>query len=239
VHGVATVNGDTNLSGDIFAGGVVGTADNAYAGKFFNSSNSFPTLHLQNTGSGGTGAVVLLAQGQSGLCSMDAGGDLNCTGQVITAASANGGASKVALYSVQSPENWFEDFGSGTLSNGAAMIALDPEFAQTVSLAAGYHVFITPNGDCKGLYVSNKTASSFEVRESGAGTSAVTFDYRIVAKRTGYENVRLANLTEQFNKQQAQSPRPSSQFTTEALSKEQLLKKWSLKKWLLEKWLLR
>jgi hypothetical protein len=186
-----------------------GTANDAYAGKFFNDSDDYATLLLQNRGSGGTGAAVLLAQGQSGLCSMNAGGDLNCTGKVVTAASVNGGAGKVALYSVQSPENRFEDFGSGTLSNGAATITLDPEFAQTVNLAAGYHVFITPTGDCKGLYVSNKTASSFEVRELAAGTSAVTFDYRIVAKRTGYENIRLADLTGQFNKQQAQRPADS------------------------------
>ena len=32
---------------------------------------------------------------------------------------------KVALYSVQSPENWFEDFGSGSLTNGAVTIKLD------------------------------------------------------------------------------------------------------------------
>ena len=129
-------------------------------------------------------------------------------------ASVNGGANKVALYSVQSPENWFEDFGSGTLSNGAATIALDPEFAQTVNLAAGYHVFITPTGDCKGLYVSNKTASSFEVRELAAGTSTVTFDYRIVAKRTGYETIRLADLTEQFKKQESQRPASDSHRTS-------------------------
>jgi hypothetical protein len=186
---------------------VVGTADNAYAGKFFNSSNDYTTIYLQNDGSGGTDSVVLVAQGQSGVCSMDAGGDVNCTGKVMTSAAVNGAARKVALYSVQSPENWFEDFGSGTLSNGAAVIALDPEFAQTVNLAAGYHVFITPNGDCKDLYVASKTASGFEVRELGAGTSTVCFDYRIAAKRAGYENVRLADLTEQFNKQEAQRQR--------------------------------
>jgi hypothetical protein len=76
----------------------------------------------------------------------------------------------------------------------------DCKFSQTVNVAAGYHVFITPNGDCKGLYVSNKTTYGFEVRELGAGTSSMTFDYRLVAKRTGYENVRLTDLTEQFNK---------------------------------------
>jgi hypothetical protein len=62
-----------------------------------------------------------------------------------------------------------------------------------------YHVFITPNGDSKSLYVIAKTATTFEVRESGGGTSSLTFDYRIVAKRRGFETQRLVDVTEKFN----------------------------------------
>jgi hypothetical protein len=47
----------------------------------------------------------------------------------------------------------------------------------------GYRVFLTPEGDCKGLYVRSKSAASFEVRELQSGTSSVAFSYRIVAKR--------------------------------------------------------
>ena len=46
---------------------------------------------------------------------------------------------------MQSPENWFEDFGSGSLTNGAVTIKLDPTFAQTVNTGTEYHVFLTPN----------------------------------------------------------------------------------------------
>jgi hypothetical protein len=60
-------------------------------------------------------------------------------------------------------------------------------------------VFITPNGDSESLYVINKTATSFEVRESKGGTSSLTFDYRIVAKRRGYEALRHVDVTESFN----------------------------------------
>jgi hypothetical protein len=69
------------------------------------------------------------------------------------------------------------------LHHGTATIVIDPAFAETVSDSAGYHVFLTPNGDSKGLYVIAKTAAGFEVRESGGGTSTLVFDYRIVAKR--------------------------------------------------------
>ncbi len=103
----------------------------------------------------------------------------------------------ISLYAVESPENWFEDFGSGELSNGVAAIELDPTFVQTVSLGAGYHVFLTSNGDCYGLYVANKTATGFEVRELAGGTSGVAFDYRIVAKRKGLESVRMEQVSDE------------------------------------------
>ncbi len=56
-------------------------------------------------------------------------------------------------------------------------------------------MFLTPSDDCKGLYVTHKTANSFEVREIGDGTSSVGFDYRIVALRKDCENIRMADHT--------------------------------------------
>ena len=100
-----------------------------------------------------------------------------------------------SLYAVESPENWFEDFGTGKLTNGVAQLKLEPLFAQTVNASAGYHVFLTPRGDSRGLYVTNLTPSGFEVREQGGGTSNIEFDFRIVAKRKGYEALRLNPVT--------------------------------------------
>jgi hypothetical protein len=97
----------------------------------------------------------------------------------------------VKVFSMESPEVWFEDFGSGQLMGGITTITLEPTFAQTVNLKAGYHVFLTPKGDCKGLYVTNETQTGFEVREMGGGQSSVDFDYRIVAHRAQYEKTRL------------------------------------------------
>ena len=64
------------------------------------------------------------------------------------------------LYAIESPEVWFEDFGSGTLVNGVGTVMIDPLFAATVNLS-DYHVFVTPLGDCQGLYVTAKTAYRF------------------------------------------------------------------------------
>jgi hypothetical protein len=77
---------------------------------------------------------------------------------------------------------------------------LEPAFASTVNTGEAYRVFLTPNGDSKGLYVASKTAAGFEVREQGGGTSNISFDYRIVAKRQGYESVRLEDVTDQTAK---------------------------------------
>ena len=67
-----------------------------------------------------------------------------------------------------------------------------------------YHVFLTPNGDSNGLYVAAKSTTSFEIREQGGGTSNIAFDYRIVARRRGYENIRLADMTTDFSVKQPQ-----------------------------------
>jgi hypothetical protein len=96
------------------------------------------------------------------------------------------------LYSQESPENWFEDFGEGRLADGKTVIQIDPLFAQTVNTSVKYHVFLTPLDEPLTLAVANKTATSFEV--IGPARANISFSYRIVAKRKGYENIRLAKM---------------------------------------------
>lgn len=125
-------------------------------------------------------------------------GNLNCTGTITPSVRTNEGR-EVKLYGMASPENWFEDFGTGQLSGGSAQIALDPAFASTINTGESYHVFLTPSGECEGLYVGATVAGGFEVRELHHGTSNISFDYRIVAKRRG-ESVRLEDITDQMDK---------------------------------------
>jgi hypothetical protein len=94
------------------------------------------------------------------------------------------------LYALESTEVWFEDFGLAQLQDGVAVVKIDPLFAETVNLAVGYHVFLTPVDGWAALYVVNKTPTSFEVRDAN-GRSNIAFDYRLVAKRLGYEGMRL------------------------------------------------
>jgi hypothetical protein len=87
-----------------------------------------------------------------------------------------------ALYCMESPEVWFEDFGTARLKRGRAVVKLDADFAKVIK-RGDYRVFVTPEGDCRGLYIRRKQATSFEVRELGGGKSSVAFSYRIVGRR--------------------------------------------------------
>jgi len=96
------------------------------------------------------------------------------------------------LYAVESPEVWFEDFGSAQLTDGQARIELDPIFLQTVTISEQHpmKVFVTLTGECNGVFVK-KCVDHFVVRELAGGDSSATFDWRIVAKRKGQEDTRL------------------------------------------------
>jgi len=200
-HYSAGVWGDTNVAGGgVIVAAVAGTADNNSAGYFYNKSADYASIVAYNEDSGPTGLFkTFKASSPAGTCGVGGSGDLSCTGQIKALVTTGGGARKVETYAMQSPENWMEDFGSAVLERGVAVVTIDSAFAETVTGDANYHVFITPKGDSKGLYVINETPTSFEVRESGGGISSLSFDYRIVAKRRGYEAQRLTDVTESFN----------------------------------------
>ena len=175
------------------------TADNSNAVVFENNSASAPTMYVANLAtSGPTGnAVLLRAEGADGVCSINQGGSMACTGQLKNLVTTHD-AHQVETYSVQSAENWLEDYGGGQLQNGSAIVRLDPAFANTANTGVEFHVFLTPKGDCEGLYVTNQTATSFEVHELRKGQSNVAFDYKIVAKRSGHEAERLVDVTDRM-----------------------------------------
>jgi hypothetical protein len=87
-----------------------------------------------------------------------------------------------ALYCMESPEIWFEDFGTAKLKRGQVVVKLDADFAKVIK-RGDYRVFPAPEGDCRGLYVRRKSATSFEVREVMGGKSSIRFSYRIVGRR--------------------------------------------------------
>jgi hypothetical protein len=204
----AGVWGDTTDSG----AGVLGTSDTAAAVAAYNKSSNQAALFAENNSTNSTSIVLATySENFGGYCDIFVNGNLSCSGSVGGHAFVGPGASReVSLYAVQSPENWFEDTGSGQLHNGAALVAIEPEYAQTVNTGMQYHVFLTPNGDCKGLYVSQKSPGSFEVHELGGGTSSIAFDYRVVARRKGFENIRLGDLTNKIQRGSGSPRKPAA-----------------------------
>jgi hypothetical protein len=180
------------ISGDV---GVFGTGDDGIAGYFINNSATGFTTLVAEAHNAGSALFYAHNIGRQAFCEIDAGANLSCTGSKNAIVPIDGGKRIVAMSAVESPQNWFEDFGAGDLVNGVALIVLDPDFIQTVNSETDYKVFPVPNEDCKGLYITRKRATSFEVRELGGGTSSVHFDYRITALRKNFENVRFADHT--------------------------------------------
>jgi hypothetical protein len=195
--------GDTrsNVFGDA---ALIGTADDARAIYLQNNSTIVPTAFMFQ---GAANQLALQAGGNGGFCTIDSNGHENCPNGFSETAAVASGARRVALYAMESPQHWFEDFGGGRLANGSASVTIETTFAETVNANSDYHVFLTPEGDCRGLYVSHKTASGFEVHELSGGQSNVDFSYRIVALRRGLENVRMPDVTEQWKKVNAPLPK--------------------------------
>jgi len=136
---------------------------------------------------------------------VDNSGNISTTGNIDAAGTKSAVVSTAdygtrRLYAIESPEVWFEDFGTGQLVNGEVTVTFEPVFAQTVNLVETYHVYLTPLSDeAVLLFVADKNPSGFTVRGVTLdGQPAIAaFDYRIVARRLGYEDVRLESATTQ------------------------------------------
>jgi hypothetical protein len=144
-------------------------------------------------------------RGVYGYCSSPSGYAIYAAGRMHVTGNFTASGSKsavvelkngegITLYAEEASENWFVDYGSANLKDGKAVVKIDPVFAQTVNTKLDYHVFLTPEGDCKGLYVIQEGENSFVVRELNGGKSNIAFSYRVAAKRKGFESQRLARI---------------------------------------------
>lgn len=89
------------------------------------------------------------------------------------------------MFAPEAPEIVFQDYGIGQLVNGEANIALDPILKKSLHIDSKHplKVFVTLEGDCNGVYVTNKSADGFTVKELQNGKSNVPFSWQIVANR--------------------------------------------------------
>jgi hypothetical protein len=122
----------------------------------------------------------------------------------------------------EAPEVLFQDYGIGTLVNGYAKIIIDPILTKNILVDEDHplKVFIQLEGDCNGVYVTNKSSQSFEVKELQGGTSSVDFSWSIVATRAqevlasidGKSSAKIANYSWRF----LNAPSPLEIITAES-----------------------
>ncbi|MAP55513.1 MAG: hypothetical protein CL605_11485 [Altibacter sp.] len=105
-------------------------------------------------------------------------------GSVSTLINDSQGIPRI-MYAPETPEILFQDYGVGTLVNGEARIEIDPILKEAIFVDSDHplKVFVTLEGDCNGVYVTNKSADGFTVKELQGGTSNVSFSWQIVANR--------------------------------------------------------
>jgi hypothetical protein len=93
---------------------------------------------------------------------------------------------RVALTCPESPEYWYQDYGTVKLVNGKAHVDLDPILADiiVVNEENPLRVFCTPVDmlNFNGVAITNRTTTGFDIVELNGGTNSGTLDYQIVVK---------------------------------------------------------
>jgi len=98
---------------------------------------------------------------------------------------------RVTLTCPESPEYWYQDYGSVTLVNGKAHVDLDPILADVVFIDEQnpIRVFCTPVNmlNFNGVTIVNQTPTGFDLVELNGGKNSGKLDYQLVVKpRTNY-----------------------------------------------------
>ncbi|HOU97826.1 MAG TPA: hypothetical protein PLP65_03170 [Bacteroidales bacterium] len=175
----------TSGSGGAFTGDPIGIAvfkkgaltNNEGAGYFLASSTSGAGVYVAYH-TGGTNYKIIDVGTFGGSVSTDVWGLTNDTND------------RKIMFAPEAPEIVFHDFGVGKLINGKAHITLDPIFSRNIVVNDEHplRVFIQLEGDCNGVYVTNKTKEGFDVIELNNGTSNVEFSWFVIANRSDYIN---------------------------------------------------
>lgn len=148
------------------------SSGNDYYGGFFNGNQSTGDYAYVGIRIGGTNYKII-------------GG-----GSVSTIVPDSNGQKRV-MFASESPEITFTDSGVGKLNNGSTTIQIDPTLAKNIQVDEKHplKVFIQLEGDCNGVYVTNKSANSFTVKELANGNSNISFSWYLIANRADdYEN---------------------------------------------------
>lgn len=125
----------------------------------------------------------------------------NVVGPGITATTVKSNDKTVIMPAVSAPESLFQDYGTGKLVNGRAQITINPILSANILVDKEHplKVFIQLEGECNGVYVTNKSSRGFEVVELASGTSDVSFSYSIIASRAPVSAETKEGRIQKFN----------------------------------------
>jgi hypothetical protein len=103
------------------------------------------------------------------------------------------------MFCPEAPEVLFEDYGISKLSNGEAYISLDKILTSSMKIDEKHplKVFIQLEGDCNGVFVTNKSSKGFRVKELNKGASSVSFSWHIVGSRADSKDTN-GNISSEF-----------------------------------------
>ncbi len=92
------------------------------------------------------------------------------------------------MYAVQSPNSEFVFSSSSQMVSGEVKVVFDQYVQEVIDQQQPIKINITlTSGEAKGIYVSEKTAQGFTVKELNGGNSNATFDWMVVASRKNEE----------------------------------------------------
>lgn len=192
VEGHSSGSGGSGIAG-IQIGTSSGSGDGVYA-ESADSTNFYEALEAK-ADSSNTYIFEGFNAKTDGLCTIDYNAALACTGGAtvknVRTRHVNASGQRVLAYAAESASATIDDVGTARMVGGAASVALHADFARVIDGNSPYYVFLTPLGDTRGLYVSLKTATGFQVRETGGGHSSLSFDYRIVGHPLDAQSDRL------------------------------------------------
>lgn len=198
--GVWGVNAHTSGAGVVGAGaGVVSIYYNGVGGSFNGTPLGLAAIKNGNL-TNGQGAAIMLASTtpiNRGVYVAYRNGGTNY--KIISFGGFGGSVSTDiwglegkkdarVMFCPEMPEIFFMDVGVGQLQNGKAHINLDPILSRNIVVNEKYplKVFIQLNGECNGVYVTNRTSKGFDVIELNNGKSNAEFTWYIIANRADF-----------------------------------------------------
>lgn len=157
VYGYATTTaGATNASGGYFATAYSGTGTGANASPFAYVGCRIGGSTYKIYGTGSVSTIVKRPDGR-----------------------------RATMFCPEAAEPLLQDFGTGKLVNGKAHIDLDPILSINIIVDQEHplQAYVQLKGDCKGVYVTNETATGFDVVELQGGMSNANFTWSVTANR--------------------------------------------------------